>query len=117
MHRIKEASRVKATMRDDALREHLLYLLSRGGAHLDFESAIAEMPAELLGAKLLGVPHAPWRLVEHMRIAQWDILEYCTCLGNPRMIGSIVTDRVTTPPLSMGLGMTVYWVGRYCGGV
>ncbi len=65
-------------MRDDeALREHLLYLLSRGGAHLDFESAIAEMPAELLGAKPPGVPHTPWRLVEHMRIAQWDILEFC----------------------------------------
>ncbi len=36
--------------------------------------------------------------------------------GNPRMIGSIVTAWVTTLPLSMGLGMTVYWVGRYCGG-
>jgi len=59
-----------------ALREHLLYLLRGGGAHLDFEKAIADLPAELRGAKPTGVPHTPWRLLEHMRIAQWDILEF-----------------------------------------
>jgi hypothetical protein len=61
---------------DKALREHLLYLLRGGGAHLDFDSAIADLPAELRGAKPAGVPHTPWRLLEHMRIAQWDILEF-----------------------------------------
>jgi hypothetical protein len=59
-----------------ALREHLLYLLRGGGAHLDFEKAIADLPAELRGAKPAGQPHTPWRLVEHMRIAQWDILRF-----------------------------------------
>jgi len=59
-----------------ALREHLLYLLRGGGAHLDFDNAIADLPAELRGAKPAGVPHTPWRLLEHMRIAQWDILEF-----------------------------------------
>src|SRR5579884_2310033 len=59
-----------------ALREHLLYLLRGGGAHLDFEKAIADLPAGLRGAKPPGQPHTPWRLVEHMRIAQWDILEF-----------------------------------------
>ena len=59
-----------------ALREHLLYLLRGGGAHLDFEKAIAGLPAELRGAKVPGLPHTPWRLLEHMRIAQWDILEF-----------------------------------------
>jgi hypothetical protein len=59
-----------------ALRHHLLYLLRDGGAHLDFEKAIADLPAALRGAKPAGQPHTPWRLVEHMRIAQWDILEF-----------------------------------------
>src|ERR1700733_4261027 len=58
------------------LREHVLYLLKGGGAHLDFEKAIAGLPANLRGAKPAGVPHTPWRLLEHMRIAQWDILEF-----------------------------------------
>src|SRR5262245_26226587 len=61
---------------DKALREHLLYLLRGGGAHLNFEAAIAELPAELRGAKPAGVPHTPWRLLEHPCRAQWDILEF-----------------------------------------
>jgi hypothetical protein len=59
-----------------SLREHLLYLLKGGGAHLNFDKAIAGLPAELRGAKPPGVPHTPWRLLEHLRIAQWDILEF-----------------------------------------
>jgi hypothetical protein len=61
---------------DKALREHLLYLLGGGGAHLDFEKAVAGLPAGLRGARPAGVPHSPWRLLEHLRIAQWDILEF-----------------------------------------
>jgi hypothetical protein len=61
---------------DDALREHLRELLGGGHAHLDFERAIADLPAELRGARPPGLPHTPWRLVEHMRIAQWDILRF-----------------------------------------
>jgi len=57
------------------LREHLLYLLKGGGAHLNFDKAIADLPPELRGAKPPGIPHTPWRLLEHLRIAQWDILE------------------------------------------
>jgi hypothetical protein len=59
----------------EALREHLLYLLRGGGAHLDFEKAVAGLPDELRGARPPGVPHTPWRLLDHLRIAQWDILE------------------------------------------
>jgi hypothetical protein len=65
------------------LREHLLYLLKGGGAHLNFDKAIADLPAELRGAKPPGVPHTPWRLLEHLRIAQWDILEFTR---NPRHV-------------------------------
>ncbi|MCI0455858.1 MAG: DinB family protein [Gemmataceae bacterium] len=66
-----------------ALREHLLYLLRGGGAHLDFETAVANMPENLRGARVPGLPHTPWRLLEHMRIAQWDILEFSR---NPRHV-------------------------------
>ncbi len=65
-------------MNDAALREHVLYLLDGGGAHLDFEKAVAELPVELRGAKAANIPHSPWRLIEHMRICQWDILEFST---------------------------------------
>lgn len=59
-----------------ALRDHLLELLASGHAHLDFEKAIAGLPAAVRGAKPPGLPFTPWRLVEHMRIAQWDILQF-----------------------------------------
>jgi hypothetical protein len=59
-----------------SLREHLLYLLKGGGAHLNFDKAIAGLPAHLRGARPPGVVHTPWRLLEHLRIAQWDILEF-----------------------------------------
>ena len=62
--------------RDAALREHLLYLLRGGGAHVKFEEALRDFPAELFNARGAGVPYTPWQLLEHMRIAQWDILEF-----------------------------------------
>ena len=61
---------------DRSLREHLLYLLRGGGAHIGFEEAIKDFPAELINARAAGVPYTPWQLLEHMRIAQWDILEF-----------------------------------------
>lgn len=65
------------------LREHLLYLLRGGGAHVGFDKAIAGLPAELRGKKVPNMPHTPWRLLEHMRIAQWDIVEFTR---NPRHV-------------------------------
>jgi hypothetical protein len=62
--------------RTAALRDHLLYLLRGGGAHVDFDAAVADLPPELRGARAAGQPHTPWRLLEHLRIAQWDILEF-----------------------------------------
>ncbi|HEX5706359.1 MAG TPA: DinB family protein [Pyrinomonadaceae bacterium] len=63
-------------VKDQALREHLLYLLGGGGAHLDFESVVADFPRELVNRTVPGVPYTPWQLLEHMRLAQWDILEF-----------------------------------------
>jgi hypothetical protein len=68
---------------DESLRSHLLELLNGGHAHLTFDQAIADLPIALRGAKPAGLPHTPWRLLEHMRIAQWDILEFCV---NPRHV-------------------------------
>jgi hypothetical protein len=61
---------------DKALRDHAIYLLRGGGAHLDFETAVAAFPPNLRGAKAPGVPYTAWGLLEHMRIAQRDILEF-----------------------------------------
>ena len=61
---------------DRALRDHLLELLRCGSAHLDFDKAIADLPANLRGVRPEGSPHSVWELVEHLRIAQWDILDF-----------------------------------------
>jgi DinB family protein len=61
---------------DKALREHVLYLLQGGGAHIKFDEVIAGIPAKLRGQKPAGLPHSLWMLLEHLRIAQWDILEF-----------------------------------------
>ena len=65
-------------MNDEALRQHVLYLLNGGGAHLDFDAAVNDLAVELRGAKPEQLPNSPWRIVEHMRICQWDILEFST---------------------------------------
>lgn len=61
---------------DRALREHLLYVLRGGGAHVDFETVIADFPVELINRKVAHISYTPWQLLEHMRIAQRDILEF-----------------------------------------
>ena len=63
--------------RDNVLREHVLYLLRGGGAHLGFDKAIENLPDDVRGSKPDGIPYSPWQLLEHMRITQWDILEFC----------------------------------------
>jgi hypothetical protein len=66
-------------MKDDhdaSLRQHLTELLKGGSAHARFEDAIAGIPARLRGTKPARFPHSPWMLLEHLRIAQWDILEF-----------------------------------------
>jgi uncharacterized damage-inducible protein DinB len=58
------------------LREHLIEFLSGRGAHLDWKAAFAGIPPKLRGIRPEGLPHSVWELLEHMRIAQWDILEF-----------------------------------------
>lgn len=66
----------KPADRDQALREHLAYLLKGGGAHVYFMDAIETFPEAKRGAYVQGLPHTGWQLLEHVRIAQWDILEF-----------------------------------------
>ncbi|RPI20172.1 MAG: DinB family protein [Acidobacteria bacterium] len=60
----------------ESLREHLLNLLSGAWAHMEFDKAVADFPPNLCGTKTQGLPYTAWQLLEHMRIAQWDILEF-----------------------------------------
>src|SRR5260370_16152140 len=60
----------------DPLRHHLIDLLTKAEAHVDLRSAIEDFPAPLAGKKPDGAPHTPWQLLEHIRTAQWDILQF-----------------------------------------
>ena len=62
--------------KDAALRQQLLELLKGGNAHANFQDAIRDFPAELRGKRPKGAAHSPWEELEHMRIAQWDILDF-----------------------------------------
>ena len=77
---------------DKVLRQHLIELLGGGSAHVDFETAIADLPVAARGVKPAGAPHSPWQILEHLRIAQWDILEFSR---NPKHV---------SPPFPSG-----YW--------
>ncbi len=63
-------------MKEKILREHLISLLSGGNAHVDWKGALAGIPPKLRGVCPAGMPYSIWELFEHMRIAQWDILEF-----------------------------------------
>ncbi len=58
------------------LRDHIIYLLNGGGAHARFDDSVKDLPEELRGIRPEGFPHTAWMLLEHLRLAQWDILEF-----------------------------------------
>jgi hypothetical protein len=59
-----------------SLRKEVDRILSGEGAHADFDAAVAGLPPKLRGLKPEGAPHSAWELLEHLRIAQWDMLEF-----------------------------------------
>jgi hypothetical protein len=61
---------------DQPVREHVVKLLAGGQAHVTFDAAVKGLPATLRGKRPKGAEHSPWEILEHMRIAQWDILEF-----------------------------------------
>lgn len=62
--------------KDDVLRKELLNLMSGKNAHATFEKAVANFPAEYINTKVEGIDLSAWQLAEHMRLAQWDILDF-----------------------------------------
>jgi uncharacterized damage-inducible protein DinB len=64
-------------MDDTALRQHLARVLAWEDAHVGFEAAVADFSPALRGAVPEGLPWSAWQLVEHLRIAQHDILDFC----------------------------------------
>jgi hypothetical protein len=64
-------------MSDDPLRAHLERLLDWEDAHVAFDAAVSDIPLDMRGRRASGLPYSPWQLVEHMRITQHDILDFC----------------------------------------
>ena len=58
---------------EEILRNHLL---CGGNAHMGFDNAVKEFPMEHINTRPPNVPYTPWHLLEHIRLAQWDILEF-----------------------------------------
>ena len=61
---------------ESVLREQLLKLLQGGNAHISFDNVIEDFPIDMINERALNVQYTPWHLLEHIRIAQWDILEF-----------------------------------------
>src|SRR5579862_114123 len=72
----KRKNAAKKLHPDKSLRAQLIELLKGGGAHIHFADALHDFPADQRGAFAQGLPHTGWQLLEHTRIAQWDILEF-----------------------------------------
>lgn len=72
----KKEKAAKKSDPEKSLRTQLIELLKGGGAHIRFVDALHDFPADRRGAFAEGLPHTGWQLLEHARIAQWDILEF-----------------------------------------
>lgn len=62
---------------DLALRQQIINQLDAAQAHATFDTIIADLPPSLRGQRPDGLPYAPWELLEHLRIGQYDILDFC----------------------------------------
>jgi uncharacterized damage-inducible protein DinB len=62
---------------DAAIRDHISRLLAWSEAHVSYDDAVKDLPAELRGRQPAGLPYSPWQIVEHVRITQDDILDFC----------------------------------------
>ena len=62
---------------DAALRQHVLNQLDARQAHATFDTIIADLPPDRRGQRPAGLPYSPWELLEHLRLAQHDILDFC----------------------------------------
>jgi hypothetical protein len=74
---------------NDTLRRHLVDVLAAGNAHVNLEGSLKGLPAKLRGTKPKGAEHTAWQLLEHIRIAQRDILEFSR---NPKHVSPAWPD-------------------------
>ena len=84
------------------LRSHLLELLDGTFAHIGLETVIRGFPMNLINERLAGSPHSPWHLLEHLRLAQWDIVEFCR---NPEHVSPDFPDGYW----NLGTASTLDW--------
>jgi hypothetical protein len=95
----KPDSRGGIVVDEKALREQLKKALGWGDAHVTWKKAVADFPEKHRGTKPPGVPHSAWDMLEHTRIAQWDMLEFCR---NPKHVSpdfpSGYWPKDSTPP-------------------
>jgi uncharacterized damage-inducible protein DinB len=61
---------------EKVLRDYLSEILDWQSAHINLEKAVEDFPSELRGKKSKGAPHSAWQLLEHIRLAQYDILDF-----------------------------------------
>ena len=71
----------KSAKDSGSLRKELISHLIEGNAHANYDAAVEHFPTDLRGVRPHGLPHSAYQLIEHLRIAQWDIVEYAL---NPR---------------------------------
>lgn len=112
----RAAKKQSSSARAQVIREQLRNLLNGGHAHISWKEALADFPAELQGTKPQGSPHTPWQLLEHMRIALWDILEFSR---DPKHVSPQFPDGywppADTPPSPDAWEKSVRAFGRHLG--
>lgn len=67
--------------KENELIEELVFLLQKGNARVSTDEALSGIPFEKINTRVNGLPYTLWCLTEHLRIAQWDLVEFCS---NPR---------------------------------
>ena len=80
------------------MRAHVASLLDWESAHVDFEAAVSGVPPDLRGRRPPGLPHSLWELLEHLRICQWDILDYCVNPDYREVTSGDYWPRTAEPP-------------------
>jgi len=109
--------------RDESIRKHVLCLLRGGSAHISFDDFVDSFPADLCNRRVERLPYTAWQVVEHMRLAQWDILEFSRDANhvspefpegywpNPNELGSPVLWQETVDEFRNDLGQMEALVG------
>ena len=98
---------------DKLLREHLLSLLRGANAHISFDDFITGFPAERCGQRIEGLPYTACQVLEHMRIAQRDILEFCR---DEKHVSPKWPEGYWPPPDEIGTAeLWIETVAKFCG--